>query len=153
MEIFCLNGYQNEKIQLELLDVLGFPEEISYDGGYDIICRLLIQIGCYHINCDKLYSATGALYRFSDELKRCYANLNGTAKYKLRLENDLTFEIEMKDYGQAIVTGSFQEIPSKENIFSFEMETDQSCFPSVIQGIDALKETFGDEFGIIKQQL
>lgn len=56
----------------------------------------------------------------------------------------------MKDYGQAIVTGSFQEMPSKENIFSFEMETDQSCLPSVIQGIDVLKETFGDEFGIRK---
>ena len=25
MEIFCLNGYQNEKIQLELVEVLGFP--------------------------------------------------------------------------------------------------------------------------------
>ena len=67
MEIFCLNGYENEKIQLELIEVLGFPEATSYEGGYDIICRLLIQVGSYHINYDMLYSATGALYRFSDE--------------------------------------------------------------------------------------
>ena len=45
MEIFCLNGYQNEKIQLELVEVLGFPEITSYEGGYDIVCRLLIQVG------------------------------------------------------------------------------------------------------------
>lgn len=150
MEIFCLNGYQNEKIQLELIDVLGFPEATSYEGGYDIICRLLIQVGCYHINCDKLYSATGALYRFSDELKSCYANLNGKAEYKLFLENDLIFEIKMKDTGRAVVTGSFQERPDRQNVFSFEMETDQSCFPVVFQGIDILKDTYGDKFGIGK---
>lgn len=150
MEIFCLNGYQNEKIELEIIDVLGFPEKTSYEGGYDIICRLLIQMGSYHIIFDKLYSATGALYRFSDELKRCYAKLDGKAKYNLLLENDLSFEVEMVGSGHAVVTGSFQERPDKENVFSFEMETDQSCFPLVFQGIDALKDIYGDEMGIRK---
>lgn len=150
MEIFCLNGYANEKIQLELIDILGFPEETSQEGGYDIICRLLIQIGSYHINYNKLYSATGALYRFSDELKSFYMNLNGKAQYKLLLENDFAFEVEMKRSGHAVVTGSFQERPDKQNIFSFEMETDQSCFPSVFQKIDALKEIYGDKFGMRK---
>ncbi len=150
MEIFCLNGYQNEKIQLELVEVLGFPEITSYEGGYDIVCRLLIQVGSYCVNCDKLYSATGALYKFSDELKSCYAKLNGKAEYRLLLENDLSFVVEMTTSGHAVLTGRFQERPDKENIFSFEMETDQSCFPAVIQGIDMLKDDYGDELGIRK---
>lgn len=33
MKIFCLNGYENEKISLEFIEVLGFPEATSYEGG------------------------------------------------------------------------------------------------------------------------
>lgn len=150
MDIFCLNGFHNEKIELELIDVLGFPEETSYEGGYDIICRLLIQVGSYQINYDRLYSATGALYRFSDELKKCYANLEGKAGYKLLLENDLAFEVEMVGSGHAVVTGSFRERPDRKNVFSFEMETDQTCLLPVIQEIDMLKNVYGDEMGIRK---
>ena len=139
MEIFCLNGYQNEKIQLELVEVLGFPEITSYEGGYDIVCRLLIQVGSYCVNCDKLYSATGALYKFSDELKSCYAKLNGKAEYRLLLENDLSFVVEMTTSGHAVLTGRFQERPDKENIFSFEMETDQSCFQRLFKELICLK--------------
>lgn len=56
----------------------------------------------------------------------------------------------MTTSGHAVLTGRFQERPDKENIFSFEMETDQSCFPAVIQGIDMLKDDYGDELGIRK---
>jgi hypothetical protein len=42
--------YRMQKIELKLIDVLGFPEATSYEGGYDIICRLLIQVGSYQIN-------------------------------------------------------------------------------------------------------
>lgn len=151
MDIFCLNGGQNENIKMELIDVLGFPESTSYEGGYDIICRLLIDIGSYHINCDKLYSATGALYRFSDELKNCYAKLNGQAEYRLLLENDFSFTVKMTRAGHAIIHGSFQERPDKDNVFSFEIETDQSSFPPVFQGIDILKDVYGDVTGIEKR--
>ena len=77
-------------------------------------------------------------------------NLNGKAQYKLLLENDFAFEVEMKRSGHAVVTGSFQERPDKQNVLSFEMETDQSCFPSVFQKIDVLKEIYGDKFGMRK---
>lgn len=61
MRLFCLNGYQGEKISMELNEVIGFPNGTSYEGGYDIICTLAIDAGCYHIEFDRLYSATGAL--------------------------------------------------------------------------------------------
>lgn len=43
--------------------------------------------GCYHVACDTLYSATGALYRFCEELKKCYHQLEGQAEYRMLLED------------------------------------------------------------------
>lgn len=143
MCLFCIKGYNGEQICLELNEVIGFPDSTSIEGGYDIKCTLKIDVGCYHVKCDTLYSATGALYRFCDELKGCYAQLDGQAEYKLLYENDLCFKVEMTNGGCAVVTGTFQEYPDKENILQFQMETDQSCFLSVIQDIDSLKNNYG----------
>ena len=143
MELFCLHGY-DEKILLELNEVLGFPVQTSYEGGYDVICSLQIDIGCYHVKCDKLYSATGALYRFSDELKKCYQTLEGKAEYRLLLENDLVFTVTMTSNGHAQVTGTFQEMPHQNNVLHFIMDTDQTSLIEVIQSIDALKKDYGD---------
>ena len=148
MEIFTLNGYENEKISLELNEVLGFPDITSYEGGYDIICTLIIDVGCYHVLYERYYSATGALYNFSNKLKECYQNLEGQAEYRLLLDNDLEFTISMTLSGHAVVTGTFQERPDKDSILRFEMETDQSCFLPVIHGIDDLKKTYGGMQGM-----
>lgn len=146
--MFCLNGYNGDKISLELNEILDFPERTSIEGGYDMRCTLTIDAGCYHVKSDNLYSATGALYRFCDELKSCYSLLEGKASYHLLYENDLWFEVEMQTGGKAVVTGEFVERPDKENILHFEMETDQSCFLSVIEDIEKLKETYGGMKGI-----
>ena len=70
-------------ISVFINEVIGFPNNTSIEGGYDIICTLVIDSGCYHIEHDRLYSATGALYRFSKELNICYTELYGTAEYHL----------------------------------------------------------------------
>lgn len=148
MRIFCLNGKENEKISLKLNEVLGFPNSTSYEGGYDILCTLRIDVGCYHVKCENYYSATGALYKFSNMLKECYQNLDGQAEYHLLLENDLEFTVSMTSSGHAVVIGTFQEKPDKENILRFEMGTDQSCFLSVIEDIDNLKKIYGGMQGV-----
>ena len=148
MRLFCLNGYQGEKISMELNEVIGFPNSTSYDGGYDIICTLAIDAGCYHIEFDRLYSATGALYRFCNELKNCYNKLEGQAEYRMLLENDLCFKVVMTTGGHAVIMGTFQELPHKNNILEFEIDTDQTCFLSVIQDIENLKEKYGDMEGV-----
>lgn len=38
-------------------------------NGYDIICKLTINAAEYHIVFDNYFSATGAIYRFCDELR------------------------------------------------------------------------------------
>lgn len=139
MKLFCLNGYNGEKISLELNEVIGFPDSASMEGGYDIICTLIIDSGCFHVKYDQLYSATGALYRFGKELDICYTKLSGVAEYGLLYENDLKFKVEMTNGGHASVSGTFQERPDKLNILQFEFDTDQSCLLSVIQDIEKLK--------------
>ena len=95
MNLFCLNGYNGEKISLELNEVIGFPNYTSINGGYDITCTLIVDSSWYHIKHDRLFSATGALYSFSKELNTCYTELLGSAEYHLLYENDLTFKVEM----------------------------------------------------------
>jgi len=121
MDLFCLNGYNGEKISLELNEVIGFPDHTSIEGGYDIICTLIIDAGCYHIEYERLYSATGALYHFCKELNTCYTNLSGTAKYHLLYERDLIFKVEMTYGGHAIVSGTFQERSDKKIFCSLSM--------------------------------
>lgn len=150
MYLFCLNGYNGERLSMEFNEIFGFPDNISYDGGYDMVCTLKIDAGCFHVESENLYSATGALYRFCDELKVCYDKLHGTAEYRMLLEDDLSFKIAMTNGGRAFVKGTFQERRhDQNNVLHFEFDTDQSCFFSVIQDIEKLKEKYGDEKGMI----
>ena len=130
MNLFCLNGYNGEKIRLDLNEVIGFPNNTSIEGGYDIICTLVIDSGCYHIEHDRLYSAIGS------------------GEYHCLYENDLTFKVEMTNGGHAIVTGVFQERPNKQNVLQFEFDTDQSRLLSVIQDIESLKVKYGGMEGL-----
>lgn len=149
MEIFCLYGRnRTEKIRLELNEVIGFPNGTSYEGGYDIICTLQIDIGCYCVTCDRYVSTTGALYRFAEELSECYKTLSGRAAYHLLLDDDLSFTVAMTTNGHAVVKGNFQERPDKNNVFAFEMETDQTCLLPVLQGIGRLQDTYGGMQGV-----
>ena len=50
----------------------------------------------------------------------------------------------MGSSGHATVKGKSQERPDINNVLSFEMDTDQSCFLSVISGIESLKDKYGD---------
>ena len=50
--------------------------------------------------------------------------------------------------GHAVVTGVYQEKPDKDNIFKFEIETDQTFLLPVIQSINNLKKSYGGMQGI-----
>lgn len=81
-------------------------------------------------------------------LLNCYQNLEGQAEYRLLLENDLVFTVSMMLSGHAVIRGTFQERPDKDSILMFEVDTDQSCFLSVIQTINNLEKTNGGMQGI-----
>ena len=148
MEIFSFQSEQPAKISLTLTSAPGFPKKTSIEGGYDLICTLVIEVGCYSVRCTEYFTATGALYRFADQLKACYETLNGKADYSLIYEDDLRFTVTMKPGGHAVISGSFRENPAAENALTFEIPTDQYAFPAVIAGIEGLKERYGDMQGV-----
>lgn len=61
---------------------------------------------------------------------------------------DICFKVVMTTGGHAVIMGMFQELPHKNNILEFEIDTDQTCFLSVIQDIENLKEKYGDMEGV-----
>ncbi len=142
MEIFSFYGDRDAEIRLALSDSPGFPTT-SIEGGYDLLCTLEIKVGCYSVHCTEYLTATGALYRFSDQLKMCYEALRGRADYDLMYEDDLRFTVTMKPSGHAVISGSFRANPAEENMLAFEMSTNQSAFPAVIVGIEKLKKRYG----------
>lgn len=60
IKAFCLNGY-SEKIELTITEVLDFPNNTSFEGGYDVKGNLDIEIGSYTVHCKDFYFATGVL--------------------------------------------------------------------------------------------
>ena len=89
IEAFCLYGNDGGKIAMAINEAPGFPYRTCVEGGYDIICSLTIDVGCYHVESERYFSATGALYRFSAELNECYKKLEGIAQYKMLWESDI----------------------------------------------------------------
>lgn len=114
MNLFCLNGYNGEKISLELNEVIGFPNNTNIEGGYDIICTLIIDSSYYHIKHNRFFSATDALYSFSKEINTCYTEFWVSAEYHLLYENDLIFNIEMTSGGHAFVPELFKNAPTNK---------------------------------------
>lgn len=134
--IFCLGGYNGEKILLEFREDIGFPNETSIDGGYDILCSLQIDAGVYHAVEDRYYSSTGALNKFLTELKEINNKLNGEAEYQVLYEDYLSFKVLMSTRGHASIIGRFRADFMLKNVLEFEIETDQTFFADTIQSLE-----------------
>ena len=89
----------------------------------NIICTSIIDSGCYHIKHDWSFSATGALYRFSNELNTCYT--------ELLVQQNIIYCMKM--------IWTYQERPAKHNILQFEFDANQPCLFDVIKNIGKLK--------------
>ncbi|HNX15344.1 MAG TPA: hypothetical protein PKH29_10905 [Oscillospiraceae bacterium] len=150
IKAFCLNG-NNGKIELIITEVLGYPDNTSIEGGYDVKGILNINIGCYFVRYDNFYFATGVLYRFLEGLEACYQNLKGKAEYKHLYERDLEFTLEMKSLGHAMISGTFREDPAVSTALNFEMSTDQTFMKSAISDIKNVMKLFGGYTGLKDQ--
>jgi hypothetical protein len=147
MKAFCLNGY-GEKIEITINEIFGFPEDTSYEGGYDFRGDLDIVVGSYEVHCkNNFFSATGLLYKLLVSLTACYNSLNGIVEYKRLWEHDFQFVLKMTGHGHAVVEGEFRERPDCNNNLVFEMETDQTCILSTINDLKKVAEIFGDNTG------
>lgn len=139
----CLQGSKRgEYFQIELPARTEIASDRDLDDGYGISARLTIAAGYLHARLDEIPVVPDALYCFRDQLTRCYERLQGETKYQPLIEEELEFSVRMTQQGKGLLTGYIRKIHAETMRVEFEMETDQSCFPSVIQEINALAEEY-----------
>ncbi len=142
-----LQGY-DEHICIDISEVHGFPNEISYGGGYFAQGNLDIRVGSYSV-CAKHSFTTGELYDFLCQLQKCYDAISGEAV----LENagyELELKLTFQKTGKVLATGMFQERPDVDTRLYFEMMTDQSAVADALCELKNVYSIFGDKKGIIK---
>ena len=149
IKAFEIKGFPGERIKLELIAVFGFPNEISFKGGYDIGCNLEINSGAYSMRTNHYYSSTGALYNFYNKLLKCYNDLKGTASYELIYpDNYFDLNVKFDEYGSVNISGKYQDRPDVKNVLNFEFTSDQSYFKEVISDLKKIVLQFGDNQGV-----
>ena len=104
----------------------------------NIICTSIIDSGFYHIKHDWSFSATGALYRFSNELNTCYTELLVQQNIIYCMKMIWTLKLKWHEE-HAIIIWAYQERPAKHNILQFEFDANQPCLFDVIKNIGKLK--------------
>ena len=144
MLAFRITGI-DEFIELTIDEVWGFPNEISYGGGYGAKGRLSICAGEYSVSAMH-YFTTGELYRFFMGLKQCYAILNG----EVVLENNegaLELKCMFNKHGHVFASGMFRADSVVKNILFFEIETDQTQLNNSISDLQTVYKIFGGNEG------
>ena len=144
---FRLQGY-DEHICLEISEVHGFPNELSYGGGYFAQGYLNICVGSYSV-CAKHSFTTGELYNFFCQLQKCYDEVSGEAVLE-NVDHELELKLTFQKTGKVLATGMFQECPAVNTRLYFEMMTDQSAVAGVLRELKNVYSIFGDRKGLIK---
>ena len=148
MKAFCLMGRAGEdKIELIIDEIFGFPEETSFEGGYDFRGTLTIHAGSYKVRSKHYFSSTGILCNLYASLVKCYDSLEGMAKYARMYEKNFEFELKMTKAGHAIINGEYTEYLHLLNVLTFEIETDQTCVRYAINDLKQVVDLFGDNKG------
>ena len=144
---FVIGGKQGF-IRIEIIEVIGFPNETSFKGGYEVKGKIDIKCGNYFVKDAELWFSTGQIYEFFIELQKCYRQLNGIVNFAP--ESNLKFEMYFNKLGQVTIQGYFQELLSEENILHFEFESEQSYLFSTLEELQKIAVHYGGLEGIKK---
>jgi hypothetical protein len=145
MESFEIKG-DNGLIKIELRKVIGFPEKTSHFGGYDCQTDIEIKIPNYQVKGD-LYTSTGEIFSFYNELKKCQDELTGEANY-LTLEGNLELKVKYNELGQTVITGRYQQEMGIGNCLEFEIKSDQSFLKYTVEDLELIVNKYGGNKGI-----
>ena len=134
-------------IRIELMEVLGFPKETSYLGGYDTKGKIEIKSGNYYVKDAELWFSTGQIYEFYKKLLKCYNELYGKISFPTS-GSELRLDLEFTNLGQLNISGCYQEYPSMENILHFEFESEQSYLTTTLTELKAIVDYYGGNHGV-----
>lgn len=130
-------------IRLMIDEVYGYPDELSYPGGYGAKGRLTIRADAYVVNEAIHHFSTAELYHFLVELERCYLNASGTASLN-NTEHEMTMECIFDKLGHVDVVGKFQTNDLRKNCLFFELPLDQTYIPAAIKSLQEVRKVFGN---------
>jgi len=112
------NGY----FKLLITRVHGFPEDISYHGGYEIECLLEIDSEGFKVTTSEFWASTGELLEFYNQLKKTNSELSGTAYFRT-YEYNLILTVNYDVNGHVSVIGEYRYWGDN---LKFKIDSDQS---------------------------
>ncbi len=148
MENITLQGEENF-LSITFDDVYGFPNSTCHWGGYEVRTNLKIKSGNFQVN-SILWTSTGELHEFFQQLKECNRNLKGIANY-MSYEGNLIFTATYDTMGHVTIKGEFSEQNQYNNNLRFEFLSDPTFISNTIQDLERISEKYGNMFGVKKQ--
>lgn len=145
MEEFKIQG-EDSYIALCFKEVYGFPETTCHWGGYDVRANLEIKSGGFGVKTT-MYTSTGEIFQFFQELLQCNDQLKGTFYYR-NYEGNLDFKGEFDNTGHVTISGTFREYNEFNNLLKFEFMTDQSYLSHAIQELRHITSKYGGMEGL-----
>lgn len=146
MTALKIKGIHDDFIQLQIEEIWGFPDEISYGGGYGAKGMLTIHAENYSVTALH-YFTTGELYQYYIQLQDCHQSLCGSAVLE-NTERALELKCEFDKLGHVTVSGNFQARPDIKNILFYEIQTDQTLISDALSDLKKIYLAFGDMNGI-----
>ncbi|MTE27274.1 WapI family immunity protein [Winogradskyella ouciana] len=123
MDEFEIKG-SSGSIKIELVEVIGYPNNTHFDGGYDCNMKIAINVEDYSAN-SSFYATTNNLIKLRDDILQCYQMLDGEVIFFHR-DSNLKMNLNFLKQGGVHIYGSFQKFLSIDNVLSFEFYSDQT---------------------------
>lgn len=140
-ERFSICGESGNFLQITISEVYGFPESVSFWGGYEL--RVILEIKSSGFQATSLlWTTTHELFLLYQELLQCNNLLTGSAKYS-SYEHNLEFEANYDNMGRVIISGRFAEQMGPNNVLDFEFQTDQSFIQATIFQLQKIASKYG----------
>jgi hypothetical protein len=147
VESFTIKG-ESDFLTLTFTEVFGFPETTCHWGGYDLRTMIEIKSRDFYVK-SVLYTSTGEIYQFFQQLKSNNEKLSGTAKF-ISYEGNLDFTAVYDNLGHVNIKGRFSEQNQFDNELKFEFTSDQTFIRSTVDELSLIADKYGDMKGIKK---
>ncbi len=142
---FTIRG-EADFIRLNYIEVIGFPNDTCYWGGYD--APVILEIKSRHFSVkETLYTSTGESFEFAERLKIANEKVERVVQfgsYKRNLEFSMTYD----NHGHVTIKGQFSEQNEFSNELLFEFNSDQSFVEETLDEISLITARYGGMTGV-----
>jgi hypothetical protein len=135
----------SDGIKINFETVYGFPDQTSYNGGFDVECAIKIWCGPFRVE-SKVFLSTGELYKFYQQLLNICLHSSGTA-ILTNHEDDFELSVTFSSHGVCRVLGRYRQSYSTETEMKFDMNSDLINMESALNDLRCIVERYGNDKG------